>query len=336
MEMPDLLTTKAQTFLRNETPNSLSSELLNHPVTILPACSSTKIQMPLTRRTKAVLLPPADFPISTYPPSLPTSVEITAKLEFRMTYSEATSRGNLLLCLPRHVRKRIYTYLLAEYPELSNIEIPETGDFSRSFPGFCHSLDIIYFDTCLLIIENTTFTLSSDGAIFNLMVFLNEFSDKGGYNAVQSLEFAGRTMFGKEETALGMFEKGKFTSNATELLRRCPNVKNISLVLSMKRLPWTDEDGAQVLNIMKLTKKYDLESIIKLSKLEIVTLSLTPFMALENTVKSMEKTTKNAQRRGFMGPGLEGFWGLKGWMEMQALDQMRLIEVRCPTLEQLA
>jgi hypothetical protein len=336
MEMPDLLATKAQTFLRNETPNLLSSELLDHPMTILPACSSIETQMSLPRKTKAVWLPPAVFPVLVYPPSPPTSVGPTSKPESRMTYSEATSRGNLLLCLPRRVRKRIYTYLLADYSEMSNIEIPETGDFSRSFPGFCHSFDIIYFDTCLLIIENTTFTLSSDGAIFNLMVFLNDFTDKEGYNAVQSLEFAGRTLFGKEETALGMFDKGKFTSNATELIHRCPNVKNISLVLSMKRLPWTDEDGARALNLTKLTNKYDLESIIKLPKLEVVALSLTPFMALENTVKSMEATTKNAQLRGFMGAGLEGFWGLKGWMEMQALDHMRLLEVRCPTLEQLA
>jgi hypothetical protein len=93
------------------------------------------------------------------------------------------------------------------------------------------------------MIQNTTFTISSDGAIFNLMVFLNEFSDRKGYEAVQSLAFAGRTIFGKEESVLGLFEKGEFTSNTTELLRRCPNVKSISLILSMEDLSLNFRDG---------------------------------------------------------------------------------------------
>ena len=167
------------------------------------------------------------------------------------------------------------------------------------------------------------------------MIFLNEFSDKKGYETVQSLEFAGRTIFGKEESALGPFEKSEFTSNATELLRRCQNVRTITLIPSLKDLPFNFGDGGQALDIKKLTKKFNLASIIELHQLEVITLSLRPFMAQEKTIRAMEETMKISQLRGFKGPGLEGFWGLKEWFEMQALDNMRLVEVRCPSLEQL-
>jgi hypothetical protein len=81
--------------------------------------------------------------------------------------------------------------------------------------------------------------------------------------------------------------------------------------------------------------KFDLASIIKLNQLEIITLTLKPFMALEKTVRAMEETTKIAQLRGFKCSSLGGFWGLKEWFEMQVLNHTRLVEVRCPSLEQL-
>jgi hypothetical protein len=333
LEMPDFLATEARTSAPTEMPASLSVETLDHPVTNSLACSSIEIHKSPPRET--MLLPPTDTPVSTYPSSPPTSVRPTVRMDRRMTYADAVSHGNVLLYLPGSVRKRIYTYLLTDYFELRNIEIPETHDFSKAFPEFCHSLDIIYFDTCLLIIQNTTFTISSDGAIFNLMVFLNEFSDKKGYEAVQSLEFAGRTIFSKEESALGPFEKGEFTSNATELLRRCQKVMSITLIPCLKDLPSIFGDGGQALNITKLTKEFNLASIIELHQLEVITLSLRPLMALEKTVRVIEETTKISQLSAFKGPGLEDFWELKEWFEMQALDHMRLVEVRCPSLEQL-
>lgn len=210
-EISDFLATEARTA-------SMSVEIINHPVINSLACPSIEIK---SSPRETISLPPTDLLVSTYPPSPPTSIRPIVRVDRRMTYMDAVSHGNVLLYLPRCVRKRIFTYLLTDYPELHNIEIPETRDFSKAFPEFCHSLDIIYSDTCLLIIQDTTFTMSSDGAIFNLMVFLNEFSDKKGYEAVQSLEFAGRTIFGKEESALGPFERGEFTSNATELLQQC-------------------------------------------------------------------------------------------------------------------
>jgi hypothetical protein len=333
LDRSDFLSTEARTSVSMEMPDSLSVEISDHTVINSLACRSAEIHKFPPRDT--IMLPPTDCPASIYLPNSPTSAQPAVRMNLRVTYADVLSHGNVLLYLPRCARKRIYTYLLADYPELRNIEIPEIHDFSKAFPEFCHSLDIIYFDTCLLMIQNTTFTISSDGAIFNLMVFLNEFSDRKGYEAVQSLAFAGRTIFGKEESVLGLFEKGEFTSNATELLRRCPNVKSISLILSMEDLSLNFRDGGQALNIMKLTKKVDLASIIKLNQLEIITLTLKPFVALEKTVRSMEETTKIAQLRGFKCSSLEGFWGLKEWFEMQVLNHTRLVEVRCLSLEQL-
>ncbi|KAF2800505.1 hypothetical protein K505DRAFT_355599 [Melanomma pulvis-pyrius CBS 109.77] len=278
----------------------------------------------------------SEMPDVPYPPSPPASAGSRSKSKRIITYLEAANSGNVMLCLPRGIRSRIYALLLADYPELRNIEVPETRDFAKTFPEFCHSLDMIYFDTCLLMIKSTTFTISSDSAIFNLMVFLDEFPGNKGYDSVQSLEFAGRTVSGTlEETALSLFEKGKFNSNATELLRRCPNVKEISLVISLDDLPWTFDHGGRTLNIVALTDKYDIASITALTKVEVITLSLKPFMALEKIVRTMEEERKTAQMWGWMGPGLDGFWGLKAWFEEQGLDQMRLIDVRCPSLDQL-
>lgn len=330
LEIPNFLATEPQIYAPTEIPALRPAQTIYYPTQETSACppAHAKTSMP----TETI-----DIAATVYQPDTPTSVGLNTETGRRITYADAVSHKNVLMCLPRRVRKRIYTYLLADYPEVHNIEIPETGDFSKAFPDFCHSLDMVYFDTSLLIIHNTTFTISSDGAIFNLMIFLNEFPDSKGYDAVQSLEFTGRTVLGnQEETALALFEKGEFAPNATELLRRCPNVKNISLILSLNDLPWTLREGGQAASIAQLTKKYDIASILHLNQLELITLSLKPFMALEKKMKAMEEKTKMAQLKGFEGSGLEGFWGLKYWFEMQALDHMKFIEVRCPSLEQLA
>lgn len=244
-----------------------------------------------------------------------------------VTYLGALRRSDALLCLPRHVRDHIFSYLLADYPQLRYIEMPDILDIW--YPPFGYFNHLWYTETCQLIIQNATFSLSSDAAIINLMVFLNEFNTSEvlseGYEKVQSLEF----------TDLSLFSKGMFSANSTKLLRRCPNIKSISLIIDMKELLWTTERGGQELFVDGIAINYDLAALTELAQLETVRLSLHPYMALSKHLRAMEQERDEVQTRtGCMLPGLDSFWGLKEWLELRALDQGRLIDVHCPSMDQ--
>lgn len=176
-----------------------------------------------------------------------------------------------------------------------------------------------------MLIQNTTFTLSSDAAIFNFMVFLNEFPDNEGYSRVTSVEF----------TSLSLFEKGVFKSNAAWLLQKCPNVQHLSIIAKLEALKMISPRGWKELDVGKMLRTYDLAKIPQMGQLKQVSLSLEPFMALQKRLVSMEGERRLAEQSRGISVGIESFWGLKEWLEMQALDRMRLIDVKCPTIMEL-
>lgn len=257
------------------------------------------------------------------PPSPPASTE-RKRLTFKsvITYRGAVNRGDVFLCLPRQIRNRIFAYPLADFPELRYIEVPDMKDIN--YPPFANVSDRWYTEACEAIIQSATFSIATDCAIFNLMVFLNEFQENKEYGKVQSLEF----------TELSLFERGEFSANSTTLLQRCPNLKNVTLLVSFDDLIWTYERGGRELDVTRMTQKYDLHAITQLPSLETITLSLHPFMALGKRLAIMETERLACEQAGFTVQGLEDFWGLKGWLEMQALMGKRLIDVVCPRQDQ--
>lgn len=242
-----------------------------------------------------------------------------------LSYREALFQGDPLQCLPRPIRDQIYTNtILTYYPEFRYIEVPDTRDLN--LPLFADFNDKWYVEGCQALIKTATFTLSTDVAIYNLIVFLSEFPDNEGFNNITSLEF----------TSLSLFSRGPFTPSATHLLRRCSNLKHLTLIINLNDLPFTNSTGVQELDIPALTNTYDLAAITHLGSLHTVDLVLKPFMALEKRLAKMEFERKMAEAANGgrigkgTGTGVECFWGLKDWLEGRAFEEMILIEVRCP------
>lgn len=170
------------------------------------------------------------------------------------------------------------------------------------------------------MLQTATFSIGSDAAVFNFMVFLAEFEGNEGFENVTKIEF----------TDLAVLEKGVFSASAARLMRRLTGLKSVSLVGRLDDLVWTFERGGRELDIDAMERKYDLRAITQLPALEKVTLELHPFMALQKRLAGMEQERLAAELGGCAFPGLESFWGLKEWIEMKALDGMRLVEVVCP------
>jgi hypothetical protein len=165
------------------------------------------------------------FTSMTAPSHAPTFENPTAQ-QLSIAYQKALRKGDPLSCLPRHVRDRIYTHLLNANPELRYIEVPDVLD--PAFPVFASFSDEWYTEACQLMIHRATFSISTDCAIFNLICFLDEFEPHEGYQKVTALEF----------TSLSLLEKGTFTANSTKLLRRCPNLRHLTLLVDLRDLLW--------------------------------------------------------------------------------------------------
>ncbi|KAF2263191.1 hypothetical protein CC78DRAFT_545163 [Lojkania enalia] len=259
---------------------------------------------------------------SVYPPSPPPSQDRkSSDAEQMISYENAVHAGNVFMCLPRSIRNRFYEYALLD-TELNFGDVPDHRDFK--YPEICEVDNIFYTEACQVIIKDTTFTLSSDAAIFNLMVFLNEFKNNEGYDGVQHVEF----------TSLNLFEKDVFSSNAAKLLRRCPNIKSISLLINLDHLIWNDDRRGLELDLHTMARSFDLKVIPGMGDLETVNLDLEPSMALRKKLALMEIARQEYSGMEGMKAGLEVFWGLKDWMEMEALNHGRLITVNCPKVSQ--
>ncbi|KAF2107303.1 hypothetical protein BDV96DRAFT_303980 [Lophiotrema nucula] len=267
----------------------------------------------------------------THPSSAPSDNEHT------YTYGTALRSGNPFLCLPRHIRDKIYTHTLTDFLSSENTfnEVPELRDFT--YPDICQVDDLLYNEGCQIVIQNTTFTLVSEQAVFHFMTFLEEFKDgeqidgyEGelatgeGFENVRSLEFVG----------LGLWEKGVFASAAKMLIKRCPNLASVSLIVDLEDLVWGSGEVGSEINIEFMTKAYDLEALIGLEQLQAVKLGLEPSMSLQKKLARMESERKKADEQSDrITEGLEGFWGLGQWVQLKCLEQMRTVSVLCPVLD---
>lgn len=237
-----------------------------------------------------------------------------------MTYHEALRRGDILLCLPRNVRDVIYTQLLNDIPELGYIEVPQILDVP--FPPFASFSDLWYTEACQLMIERATFSLTTDCALFNLIVFFNEFEQPESYEKATALEFTNLSLF--EKSDLG------FSANSTKLLRQCPNLKRITLIVDLNDVKWTFKRGGREINIDAMLEKYDLEALTRLGDIEVVAFQFQPSMSLGKQLMKMEAERLGAKHKtGLEFPGPGSFWGLKEWLETKALGNMRILGVVC-------
>ncbi|KAF2272863.1 uncharacterized protein EI97DRAFT_445473 [Westerdykella ornata] len=249
---------------------------------------------------------------------LPSDSHKPLKLISIITYRGAVKRGDVFLCLPRQIRNRIFNYVLADFPELLYIEVPDTRDFNIPAPAYVS--DRWYTEICQLIIQNATFSIITTSSLYNLMAFLNEFEKGAGYDNLRTAEF----------TDLGLFERGEFGAPARQLLRRCPNISHVSLLINWNDLLWVLENEVPVLDLDAMTRKFDFQAIARLPNLETVSLNLQPFMALEKRLRCMEAKRLRVAEKGRTFPGLCDFWGLGQWLKRRAQDNMRAIQVHCP------
>jgi hypothetical protein len=234
-------------------------------------------------------------------------------------YRDAIKFGDPLTCVPPKIRSIIFTHLLADYPELRYIEVPDARDLT--YPQFTQFNDFWYTEACQIMIQRATFSISTDAAVFSLIVFLNEFQPHESYEDVRTLEF----------TSLTPFEKGEFSANAPTLLRKCTGLRELRLLVDFQDLEWTYTRGGRELDIDAMLGKYDLEAIAQLPNLQTVVLDLAPSMALQKRLAAMEE--ERADLSALLHcviPGVGSFWGLKEWLELKALEDMRVLNVVCP------
>ncbi|ORY18825.1 hypothetical protein BCR34DRAFT_596040 [Clohesyomyces aquaticus] len=263
---------------------------------------------------------PRGVPGFTSPPA--SAGHKSLKFKPIISYLGALRRGNVFLYLPRHLRDRIYVLILSE-PELEVVEMPDVRTITN--PAICEVSDFFYDEAMPVLVRNTTFSITSDCAVYSLMVLLSEFPKTQGFERVASLEL----------TTLDLFERGEFPSNATALLRRCPSVKRVTLIIHLDELVFTYVRGCREVDMDVMARKFDLKTLATLENLEVLILSLKSFMALQKRIASMEHDRVLDEQMTGTTYGVESFWGLKEWIEMQFLDHMRLVDVHCPKLHEL-
>jgi hypothetical protein len=265
---------------------------------------------------------PSTVPLPINPPSPPSSITApiftkTLRLRLVTSYVGALVRGNVLLYLPRHIRNQIYCYILNSEPQYTNIEVPDTTDFS--LPDACYVDEKFYHEATQQILQNTTFTLSSDAAVFNLFRWLDDFDGGIGYELVTNLELVG----------LDMWTKGEFAANATRLLWRCGNIRKVILITDLRDLKFEVRDDVWLLDMDEMRRRYDLESLTRMVRLERIELALKPFMALEKRLRAMGLS---GNRSSDGGTGLEEFWGLKPWLEKWSVGRAGMVHIDCPSM----
>jgi hypothetical protein len=249
------------------------------------------------------------------PPSSTSEKPLPLRTNPVVSYADALAHGNPLLYLPRSIRNKIYVLSLSQH-HLTNIEIIETG--SILLPQLCSVDHIFHTEVTALLLRTTTFTIPSDAAIFNFFTLLNAYENGAGYSMITKLELVG----------LAMFERGEFMANGTRLLTRMPNLKEVTVMIDLRDLVFVDgkEEGkGKVVDLDDLVGRWDLDGLMGLRGLERIEMVLVPFMALGKMVRELEGDVRRKT-----GEGLEGFRGLKNWIEMRVAERGGVVEVVCP------
>ncbi|KAF2726547.1 hypothetical protein EJ04DRAFT_582597 [Polyplosphaeria fusca] len=257
-----------------------------------------------------------------YPPSPPHSPYPEPR---RLpSYSAALRKGNVFLSLPRNVRDLVYDRTLCD-SEIIFGEVPHIRDFT--FPDICQACDLFYGEVCQVLLKSTTFTLSSDPAIFNFMVILEEpdIASNGGGSNVRRLEF----------TSIRLFERDVFgSSSAAKLIRRCENISFAAILINFEHFKWfKNVDGTMRVDTNAINEQYDVDVLLELKCLDTISLSLHPSMSLQNKIVQVGRCQEDMHPDVRVREGLEGLWGMKAWLEGKAFEAGRIIDVGCPVME---
>ncbi|PVI05939.1 hypothetical protein DM02DRAFT_667935 [Periconia macrospinosa] len=246
------------------------------------------------------------------------------KLRLVTSYAGACARGNSLLYLPRTLRERIYTSTLTDTesksPRFQDIEVPDIADIT--LPESCDVDSVFRNEITELLLENSTITITSDAAIYNLRVFLNNVDNGNGFNLVRSLSFS----------TLGVFVKGPFTANATSLVKKMKSLERVTIMVDLRDVFFFQSIKKEVvaeLDIELFTGWFDIEGLLSAKALTTIVLTLQPYLALCKRIYEL------AGGKGEAGveEGLSEFWGLKRWIEEKAAERGRIVEVCCPDSE---
>ncbi|KAF2748928.1 hypothetical protein M011DRAFT_318945 [Sporormia fimetaria CBS 119925] len=276
-------------------------------------CTSAKV----TEHSTLVFLDsrPTDFQHSSSP-TLEPDTGLTfrpRKLVCVTTYLGSLHRGDPLTCLPPHTRHIIFSHLLSSYLELQYIEVPDTHDLI--FPLFVDFNATWYLEICDLVVRTATFTVGTQAAVFNLLVFLRGLGTHGLAN-ITTLEVANMRLFGTD---------GEFKSAASYLLEQCPALEHVVLLWDLDDLVWTYARGGPETDMHAMQRKYDLEALVTHPGLRGVTLKFRPRMALRKRIVSLEEERVECKKQcGVLLDGVDGFWGMKRGLEERSGGRVRV------------
>ncbi|KAF1997735.1 hypothetical protein P154DRAFT_578654 [Amniculicola lignicola CBS 123094] len=291
--------------------------------------------------------PPPSPPISTSHPHAPIAPRPAPKL----SWATANRLGNEFLCLPRFLRDRIWALTIFSSPNTASYDVIEVPFLKQiTYPDVCEASDQLYFEGCQVLIQNAKFSLESVEAVIGFCDWLNEFDevvevsegDSGWGGDDVALKMSGRVRIGRrigyenarrlEFVKVELLERGTFKSMGSHLLRRCLGITHVTLLVQIEKIPWRITDGQgrkREVDIEKLRKTVDIDGVIALPQLETLKLVMEPFMAMQKKLAAWED---ERIKSGYgADAGLEGFWGLKEWVEVETCS----VSVECPTIEEI-
>ncbi|KAF1978182.1 hypothetical protein BU23DRAFT_654644 [Bimuria novae-zelandiae CBS 107.79] len=250
------------------------------------------------------------------------------------SYRIALNRGNPFLCLPRPVRDRIHALSLDDNPGWNQVEVPDTGDIALR--ELTEVSPLFQSDITRLLLQDGVWSVSSAAAIYNLLAFLHR-TDEGDArigskrrSTPTEIEFVG----------LALWENSSaFSSDAARLFARCPGIKEVRLLVDLRELPFTRAPGYPMIDIENLAAQFDLERLAAVRDLQELKISFVPFMALKRRLGGLEGERLWAGRlrreKGDMREveGMNGFWGLKTWLEEMSEELGYVCDEECDGIE---
>ena len=171
------------------------------------------------------------------------------------------------------------------------------------------------------MLREATWVIASAAAVYNLLAFLHSFTLRN--IKLRILNTSGPKRI--EIVGLGLLEKSNgFHSDAANLISRCPGIEEIRLLIDIREVSLTRQDGYPMLDIYALSATHEIGNLANLQGLRVVMIGFLPFMNLRRLLGGLRGEKLWAQRlRTEMGDptelvGIESFWGLRCWLEKQS------------------
>jgi hypothetical protein len=171
------------------------------------------------------------------------------------------------------------------------------------------------------MLREATWVIASAAAVYNLLAFLHSFTLRN--IKLRILNTSGPKRI--EIVGLGLLEKSNgFHSDASNLISRCPGIEEIRLLIDIRKVSLTRQDGYPMLDIYALSATHEIGNLANLRGLRVVMIGFLPFMNLRRLLGGLRGEKLWAQRlRTEMGDptelvGIESFWGLRCWLEKQS------------------